>query len=416
MQEHNLSANNFEQCMKCNICTSVCPVVKVLPVYKGPKREGPDAERLRLKNSLFFSSNLEFCLNCKRCETVCPSGVKVSDIIHSARAKYYRKKPKLRDRMLASTDMMGSLAVPFSGIVNPLLGTGAAKSVLDGVMGIDRRREFPSYTSGTFERWFRKHAAPAQEAFNRKVCYFHGCYVNYNYPELGRDFVRVINALGYGVELLDDERCCGVAMISSGMFDQAARNARHNIKAIQAPAAAGKPVLTTSTTCILTMRDEYKDVLGIDNSSIRDAISLGLRFIFEIIDSGKAKIVWKEGFKARTAYHVPCHMEKLGWSILTRELMGMIPGMDMTVLDSNCCGMAGTYGFKKERYEISQEIGAPLFRQIDEVAPDYVICECETCKWQIEMSTAFKVKNPITVLAEAMDIQKTMELNATSSL
>ena len=104
-------------------------------------------------------------------------------------------------------------------------------------------------------------------------------------------------------------------------------------------------------------------------------------------------------------------MEKLGWSIFTRELLGMIPGLELTVLDSGCCGMAGTYGFKKENYAYSQEIGRPLFERIKLLDPDYVTSECDTCKWQIEMSTGVEVRNPILLLEEALDLEKTAELN-----
>ena len=89
----------------------------------------------------------------------------------------------------------------------------------------------------------------------------------------------------------------------------------------------------------------------------------------------------------------------------------MIPGMELIELDSNCCGIAGTYGFKKENYAHSQQIGAPLFENIASVAPDYVVCECETCKWQIEMSAGVEVRNPISVLAEALDLEATAALN-----
>ena len=89
----------------------------------------------------------------------------------------------------------------------------------------------------------------------------------------------------------------------------------------------------------------------------------------------------------------------------------MIPGLELTELPSNCCGIAGTYGFKKENYKVSQQIGKPLFDSIKAAAPDFVVCECETCKWQIEMSTGVTVKNPVSILAEALDLEKTLELN-----
>ena len=411
MQKHNISPNNFEQCVKCALCTDFCPVLKVLPTYPGPKHGGPDGERLRLKNALFFDSNLKYCLNCKRCEVVCPSGVRIADIIHSAREKYGDVKPSLRDRMLANTDVMGSLAVPFAPVVNGVLSLDVTKSAMDAMLQIDRHRTFPKYASGRFTGWFRRHAKKQQAAFPKQVSYFHGCYVNYNYPQLGKDFVRILNALGYGVQLLDRERCCGVAMMSGGLFDQARRNAAVNLASIGKAADAGRPTLATSSTCVLTMREEYPGVLGIDNAAVKEDIQLAVRFIYEVIERGEAKVAFKPGFKARAAYHVPCHMEKLGWSLFTRALMEMIPGMELLPLDSACCGIAGTYGFKKENYERSQQIGQPLFQEITRVAPDYVVCECETCKWQIEMSTGVPVRNPITVLAEALDLEATAALN-----
>ena len=111
------------------------------------------------------------------------------------------------------------------------------------------------------------------------------------------------------------------------------------------------------------------------------------------------------------AYHCPCHQERLGLGVFTLALLRMIPGIELIELDSNCCGIAGTYGFKKENYEVSQKIGEPLFNDIKAASPDYVACECETCKWQIEMSTGFEVRNPVSILADALDLEKTSELN-----
>ena len=412
MQEKNISVNNLEQCVKCTVCTAYCPVLKVSAIYPGPKQSGPDGERYRLKSSLFLDENIKYCLNCKRCEVVCPSGVKIADIIHSARETYGKRLPKVRDFVLASTDLMGSVATPFAPVVNAVTGLGATKLVLDKVMAIDHRRTFPKYTGTKFETWFRKEAAPKQDAYPRKVSYFHGCYVNYNYPQLGKDFVTLMNALGVGVVLLDKEKCCGVAKISSGMFDTARKHAEINMSSIGKAVSEGRTVLTTSTTCTLTMKDEYPDILKVDNSAVRDSIVLAIRYVCEMLEKGEAKIVFKDSYKARAAYHVPCHMEKLGQSIFTRTLLGMIPGLELVSLESNCCGISGTYGFKKENYARSQAIGKPLFNSIKAVDPDFVACECETCKWQIEMSTDYKVKNPISILVEAMDIEKTAALNS----
>ena len=412
MQEKNISENNFEQCIKCTVCTVYCPVVPVNPLYPGPKQAGPDGERLRLKKGLFFDDTLKYCLNCKRCEVACPSGVRIGDIIQAARIKYSTSSPTLRDRMLASTDFVGSLATKVAPITNFALGLKPAKAVMDAVLKVDKHAKLPKYASKTFESWYRKNVKSFQDSFKRHISFFHGCSTNYNYPELGKEFVSVMNALGYGVHLLEKEKCCGVALISNGMIDQAKKNAAVNIENIRKSVTERQmPVIGISSTCTFTLRDEYPHLLRMDNSDIRDHIDLATRFIYRLVDEGKVKLVFKKDYKAKIAYHTPCHMAKLGWSIFSTELIRMIPGVEFTMLDSTCCGIAGTYGFKKENYEVSQAIGKPLFDQIAKLKPDFVACDCETCKWQIEMSTSKEVKNPISILAEALDLVATSEAN-----
>ncbi len=459
LQQYNISANNFEQCIKCTVCTVYCPVVPVNSNYPGPKHAGPDGERFRLKDPDFYDNSLKYCLNCKRCEVACPSGVRIGDIIQSARIKYSTSKPKLRDMMLANTDIVGSLSTPLAPVVNmtlglkpvklisarikystskpklrdmmlantdivgslstPLapvvnmtLGLKPVKLIMDSVLKIDHRRMFPKYASQTFESWYHKNAEEKQKTYSKHVSYFHGCYANYNYPKLGQDLVKIMNAAGYGVHLLAKEKCCGVALISNGLIKQATRQGEHNIKSIRQSVVENKmPVIGTSSTCMFTLRDEYPHLLHIDNKDVRDDMELATRFLFRLIDKGELKLVFRKDYKKRIAYHTACHMEKLGWAIYSTSLLRMIPGVEFIMLDSQCCGIAGTYGFKKENYETSQGIGASLFKKIEDLHPDYVATDCETCKWQIEMSTSAKVMNPISILAEALDVEATIALN-----
>ncbi len=402
LQEYTTSAHNFEECMKCTVCTAYCPVLQVNPLYPGPKQAGPDGERLRLKDPYFFNYALKYCLNCKRCEVACPSGVKVADLIQSARIKYDTHPPKLRDQMLASTDFMGKLARPFAPIVNGVTGLGITKTVLDATLAIDHRRTFPKYSGRSFEGWLKRHSKE-QARFQEQVAYFHGCYVNYNYPQLGKDLVKVLNALGVGVQLLDKEKCCGIAMITNGMAREAAKHATHNVEVLGKAVAQGLKVVTTSSTCTLTIRDEYPELLKVDNTAVRDSLLMATRFIYEKLEKG-ATLKFRADYHKKIAYHTPCHLEKLGWGVFSERLLRMIPGVEFTLLNSNCCGISGTYGFKKENYESSQAIGQPLFDQIKTVNPDVVACDCETCKWQIEMSTGYPVMNPISILAEALNV------------
>lgn len=412
-QKSNISDNNFEQCIKCTICTVYCPVTPVNPDFPGPKQAGPDGERYRLKKPFFYDEALKYCLNCKRCEVVCPSNVKIGDIIQSARIKYSKKSPGLRDRMLANTDFMGNMATLVAPVVNATLGLKPVKKIMDATLGIDAHRTFPSYTSEKFTTWFKKEARLNQSGYPRQVAYFHGCYVNYNYPQLGKDLVTVMNAVGYGIKLLEDEKCCGVAKISNRLIDEAKRDGKINLEQIRrAVLEENLTVIGTSSTCTFTIRDEYPHLLDLDNADVRDEVMLATRFLYNLIDSGKAKLVFRDDYKKRVAYHTPCHMEKLGWTIYSTSLLKMIPGLDYVPLESNCCGIAGTYGFKKENYNYSQDIGRPLFNQILGEHVDLVATDCETCKWQIEMSTGMPVANPISIIADALDIEATRRANS----
>ena len=403
LQQHNISDNNFEQCIKCTICTVYCPVAAVNPNYPGPKQAGPDGERLRLKKFNFYDESLKYCINCKRCEVACTSNVKIGDIIQAARIKYSKKQPKLRDYILANTDLVGTLSTPFAPIVNTTLGLKPVKAILDGVMKIDHRRTFPKYAFGTFESWYKK-VAEKQAAYPSQVSYFHGCYVNYNNPQLGKDLIKVMNAFSIGVQLLEKEKCCGVALISNGLIKQAQKQARTNINSIRKSVLEKKiPVIATSSTCTFTIRDEYPHLLDIDNADVREDVELATRYIYRLLSQKKTKLNFKTGQKIKVAYHTPCHMEKLGWAYYSIELLKLIPNIELTILDSQCCGIAGTYGFKKENYKTSQDIGEPLFKQIEALDIDCVVTDCETCKWQIEMSTSKRCEHPISILSNALE-------------
>ena len=348
LQQHNISDNNFEQCIKCTVCTVYCPVAAVNPDYPGPKQAGPDGERLRLKKFGFYDETLKYCINCKRCEVACPSNVKIGDIIQAARIKFSKKKPGVRDFILANTDLVGTLSTPVAPVVNATLGLKPVKAILDGVLKIDHRRTFPKYAFGTFESWYKKQVKE-QLAFPKQVSYFHGCYVNYNYPQLGKDLVKVMNALGIGVRLLEKEKCCGVALISNGFIKQARKQADINIGSIRKSVVDKNiPVIATSSTCTFTIRDEYPHLLGVKNEDVREQVELATRYIYRLLSQETGQLEFRKDKKLRVAYHTPCHMEKLGWAYYSIELLKSIPNVELVLLDSQCCGIAGTYGFKRK--------------------------------------------------------------------
>ena len=377
------------------------------PLYPGPKQAGPDELRYRIKDSAFFDNALKYCLNCKRCEVACPSGVKVGDIVARAKIKYGHSQHKMRDLMLSSTDLVGGMATTFAPIVNLALSLGITKNVLDSTFGVSAHASMPKYASKRFEQWFKKVKAH-QESYSRFVEYFHGCYVNYNYPQLGQDFVTLMNACGYGVHILEKQKCCGVALIANGFASQATSAAKANLASIR---KASQPVLTTSSSCTLTIKEEYSTILDQDTSDIQSKVQMAVKWLYDRIDRGEVRLAFRKDFKMKAAYHTPCHLQKLGNQIYSIALLKMIPGLDLKVLEQKCCGISGTFGFKKENYAISQKIGSQLYERIYAANPEVVITDCETCKWQIEGACGIPVFNPISILVQALDIEQTTKLN-----
>ncbi|PVZ69803.1 anaerobic glycerol-3-phosphate dehydrogenase subunit C [Pelagibaculum spongiae] len=401
---------SFEKCIKCTVCTVYCPVAKANPNYPGPKQSGPDGERVRRKDPALFDDYLKLCTNCKRCEIACPSGVNIGDIIAQAKLTNTEggwknsgaiSPKRVRDYILSSTDLMGGMvANPLAKIVNKVVALKPIKVVMEKTIGVSAQRTFPKYAEQSFVSWYKKQEA-TQNQFERQVHYFHGCSVNYNMPELGHALVEVLNKMNIGVQIAKKAKCCGVPLVANGFKDKAMKNATANIE-VYKDELERQPgtIIATSSSCSYMLSDEYDHVLGLDNEPFKKNLQFFSRYLINEFDAGNMPKL--KPLNLTLAYHTPCHLERSGGVIYTLELLSRIPGINLIRLDPNCCGIAGTYGFKEENYETSQKIGSPVFKQIEESGCDYVITDCETCRWQVEMSTTKEVLHPIELLARAL--------------
>jgi glycerol-3-phosphate dehydrogenase subunit C len=375
-----------------------CPVSQATHLYPGPKASGPDAERIRIKNPELVDSSLKYCTNCKRCEIACPSDVHIAELIQQAKWKYLKTRWfRPRDFFMSRTDIVGSMATLFSALVNFFLGLKITRVLMRVFLKIPFNAEFPKYEKTTFEKIFKKEMKSAQDGFEKKISYFHGCFVNYNDNNLGREFVKVMNALGYGVEI-KKEKCCGVPLIANGYIEKAKKNAKFNISSFK---DSDSKIVATSSSCAFALKHEYPNFLELDNSAIADKIEFVTKFIYREFLAGNKPKMKRLGI--RVAYHSPCHLERMGGVMYTLGLLKEIPGLDLVVLNSECCGIAGTYGFKSEYYNVSQSIGKNLFKLIESSQPEFVVTDCETCRLQIEMNTKYKVYHPVSLIAMALE-------------
>ncbi len=390
---------SFDHCIKCTVCTIYCPVAKATHLFPGPKQSGPDAERLRIKSPELVDSGLKYCTNCKRCEVACPSDVKIADLIQEAKWNYGKKHFSLRNFLLSRMDWMGILLSPFSPIVNFFTGQRIVKFFMEMFIGIASGRSFPQFKTGSFQKWFKKET-PDQKIFPEQVVYFHGCSVNRMDHDLGKDLVKVLNAMNIGIQV-PEQKCCGVPAIANGDVKRAKKNARFNIASLdKASGKEKKKIIQTCSSGSYALKYEYKNFLHMDNNEIYDNIEYVTKFLFDQFEKGNMPKM--NPVHIRAAYHSPCHLERMGGVMYTIDVLKRIPGLDLVILHSECCGLSGTYGFKKEYFDISKSVGSELFKRIEAATPEIVITDCVTCKWQIENFTPYEVVHPLTLIARAI--------------
>jgi glycerol-3-phosphate dehydrogenase subunit C len=398
----DLMRGSLDHCVKCTICETFCPVSNVTPLFPGPKYVGPQAERFRVWDEESPDASLDYCSGCGVCTQVCPQGVHIAEINTQARARLRERTGfRLRDRLLARPDLVGRLSTPVAPLVNVTLHNGATRALGEKLLGLDRRAPLPSYPGRTFQRWARKRSSPPAA---RKVAYFHGCGANWSEPDTGEKTVQLLEWLGCQVEVPKGQLCCGLPAQSNGMFKLARKYARRMARRLAPSARAGVDIVGTSTSCTLMLKREAREILGLDDDADLRAVSDGIYDICEYLlmlhDRGELRTDFGP-LPITVTYHAPCQQQGHGIGKPALDLMALVPELKVIENDATCCGVAGTYGLKHEKYGIAMDVGRGLFAQIADAAPEYAVCDSETCRWHIENATGVRSVHPIEILHRA---------------
>jgi glycerol-3-phosphate dehydrogenase subunit C len=398
----DLMRGSLDHCVKCTICETFCPVSNVTPLFPGPKYVGPQGERFRAPDQESPDASLDYCSGCGVCTQVCPQGVHIAEINTQARARLRERTGfKLRDRLIARPDWTGRLGTPAAPIANWTLRNGVLRLVAERVLGIDHRAAVPAFAGRTFQGWARKHRSPAGQ---RKVAYFHGCGANWYEPDSGRKTVELLEWTGCEVEVPKGQACCGLPLQSNGMFGAARRYTRAMARRLAPAARAGTTIVGTSTSCTLMLKREAREILGLDDDPDLRVVSDHAYDICEYLVALHERGELRTDFRPlpiTVTYHAPCQQQGHGIGKPALDLMALIPELKVIENDATCCGVAGTYGLKHEKYEIAMDVGAGLFAQIEDARPDFAVCDSETCRWHIEKATGVRSVHPVEILHRA---------------
>jgi len=346
---------------------------------------------------------MDLCLECKACKAECPSNVDMAKLKYEFLDHYHRVNGlPLRNRLFGGIERLNRIGSQFAPLSNWVVGSGLNRWLMEKLAGIDRRRPLPQFAGVTFEDWFdgRK---PEGDGAKGEVVLFHDTFNNFNTPNVAVATTRLLERLGYHV-LLVNKRCCGRPMISKGMLGEAKNNAAWNVDQLAEYAERGVPIVGMEPSCLLTLRDEYPDFLRTNDAKLVARNSFLLEeFLLQERDTGKVSLSF--GANGRKALlHGHCHQKALVGTVPTVALLKGA-GFEVSEVDSGCCGMAGSFGFEKEHYDLSLTIGnrrlAPAVKsasaEVEIVAPGI------SCRQQIEHLTGRKAKHTAEVLWEVLN-------------
>ena len=401
----NLARASLDHCVKCTICETQCPVARVTPLFSGPKFVGPQAERFRHGESVDHS--LDYCSGCGICTLVCPQGVRIAELNGYARAvmKEDGHMP-LRDRLITQTTLMGAAMTPVAPVANGALGIKPVRTLVEKVMGIHRDAPMPTAHTQTLSGWLKKRTRRARPATRGPIVFFHGCAGGYFEVETSKKTIEVLEHIGYEV-LVPKQGCCGLAQQSNGLFEGATKSVLELCDALRS-AGRDLTIVSSSGSCAGMLKHEAHEIMGLTDPKLLD-VGARMRetseFLLELYRAGELPTTFTD-VDLTLPYHQPCQLKSQGIGMPAVELMELVPGVRVVESGEPCCGMAGTYALKKEKYDIAYKVGEPLFDKIKAVNPKVAACETETCRWHIAKATGAKIVHPVAVLHQAYGLSR----------
>jgi len=351
---------------------------------------------------------LDLCVECKACKSECPSGVDLAKLKYEVLTRRHDEHGiPLRDRLFGNMGRLNRMAShlgPLRALVNLGSNLGPVRQVMHARLGIHRERPLPRLARQPFSRWFasRRDVPPAPRG---QVVYYVDSFTEANHPEVGQAAVRILEALGYAVTVVPRLGCCGRPLISKGQLHQAKRWAAQNVAVLAPYAQRGIPIVGAEPSCILTLRDEYPDLVpGEDARTVAAQAFLVEELVMRVA-------VDDEGFREalqpvapRALLHGHCHQKALAGMDATLALLALVPGLETSLVDSACCGMAGSFGFEVEHYDVSRAMAErsliPAVMSADEDTE--VLVTGVSCRQQITHFSGRRPRHVLELVADAL--------------
>ncbi|MCP9290996.1 FAD-binding and (Fe-S)-binding domain-containing protein [Gracilimonas sediminicola] len=362
-------------------------------VFAGENPAGYESEELK--------EALDLCLSCKACKSECPANVDMAKMKTEFMNGWHQKNGStLKERFFADAAKVFPLASITPKIANKVAGSAIGKKVLEGVFGIDSRRDLPKFANQTFRGWFKKHRRNGAVKSDEKVVLFVDVFTNYNDPEIGKSAVSVLEHMGYEV-LIPKAMETGRPQLSKGFLDEAKSICGEVLEEFTEYVEAGIPVVGLEPSEILTVRDEFLELCSDEQLPLAEKLAGQSHLFEEFVARNKSRLSPKAQNQTVTL-HGHCHAKALVGNDPTVEALSAV-GFTVDVLETGCCGMAGSFGYEKDHYDVSQEIGGlVLFPTLQKQKDPLVCAPGFSCRHQIKDGVNIKSYHPAELIHRSL--------------
>jgi FAD/FMN-containing dehydrogenase/Fe-S oxidoreductase len=369
-------------------------------LFSGKQQEAFKSDELR--------DALDLCLSCKACKSECPANVDMARMKAEFTQGWHEEHGiGLGERFFGQAAKLYPLASQFPKLSNWAMRQPAVKEIMEQVLGIDKRRELPTFANQTFMDWFEQHQNSSNhkpgDQMKEKVVLLVDIFTNYHDPEIGKAAVNVLESLGYDVYVPDFHEV-GRPQISKGMLDHAKQVLDDILPTLASFAQDDIPILGLEPSEILTLRDEFLDLCDDDQLDAAQTVAANSFTLEEwISNEDTAPPSSPKNTGGKVYVHGHCHAKALIGNSALREALAWA-GYEPEVLDTGCCGMAGSFGYEKDHYRVSMDIGGQrLFPALRELPDDALICAPGfSCRHQIQHGTQRHALNPAQLLDKAL--------------
>jgi FAD/FMN-containing dehydrogenase/Fe-S oxidoreductase len=346
---------------------------------------------------------LDLCLECKACKSECPSNVDMARMKSEHLAHYHDEHGiKLRERIFAEAPVMGRLlSGPIAYLANAPLQVPTLRRTMLGLLGVAKQRHLPAYATQSFESWWRKRTRPTPRDGATEVLLFVDCWANYHETNVAKAAVRVLESLGYRVRI-SAGRCCQRTRISKGFLDKARKEGGETVAHLDRYARRNMPILGLEPSCTSSLTDDLPDLVKNRKAAKRvAAVTMPIEeFLHREVAEGRLTLPTPSAESNPVLLHGHCHQKAVFSTAAAKALLGPT----VTEVDSGCCGMAGSFGYEAEHYEVSQRIGErrllPAVRSASE--DTVVVASGFSCRHQISDATSRKALHVIEALERVL--------------